>query len=367
MHAEGKNQRKWVRRIYSDRYVLITLISFAVSVSLIRFFLGVTGYPQIGSAELHFAHVLWGGLLLFISSLLPLIFVNKRILDLSALLSGIGVGLFIDEVGKFITQTNDYFYPAAAPIIYVFFLLTIQVYRMIRKPLKKDLRTNLYHTLEEFEEVLEGDLSDKEKAKIIHRMEALDIEKEDQDLLVLKEMLILFLKDPTRPFVKHIPDFYEKAANWFGHLEEKVFHKVNFRIWLRAAWFVLGFILIAQSMFIVTGIDDPIQLSGVLKRIADSSLLRSENINVLGLARIILQLLSGICLCVSAFFYNGESRYKWVQFVYLVLLIVLTVVNSLVFFYDQFSTIIFVLLEFSVFYITTRYLNWQTNYFSPDS
>jgi divalent metal cation (Fe/Co/Zn/Cd) transporter len=31
----------------------------------------------------------------------------------SALLSGIGIGLFINEVGKFITQTNDYFFPPA--------------------------------------------------------------------------------------------------------------------------------------------------------------------------------------------------------------------------------------------------------------
>jgi len=65
------------------------------SVSAIRIFLEITGYPQIGSDTLHIAHVLWGGLLLFASSLLPLIFVNKRILDISALLSGIGVGFLL--------------------------------------------------------------------------------------------------------------------------------------------------------------------------------------------------------------------------------------------------------------------------------
>ena len=340
---------------------MIMLVSFALSVFSIRIFLEITGYPQIGSDELHFAHVLWGGLLLFASSLLPLIFVNKRILDISALLSGLGVGLFIDEVGKFITQTNNYFYPAAAPIIYVFFLLTIQIYRMIQKPIKNDLRANLFHTLEEFEEILEGDLSDFEKEKIIHRMESLDFVNADRDLLVLKEMFVLFLKDPSRPFVEHEPDLFEKAANWLSNLEKKIFEKEKFFNWLRLLWIFLGFILVAQPLLIVSGIDEPMQISGWLKRIVDSSLLLSENFNLFGFIRIALQIFSGVSLWVCAIFYKGETGEKWISFAHLILLIVLTVVNSLVFFYDQFSTIIFVLIEFLVFFLTTRFLKWQSD------
>ena len=337
------------------------LVSFALSVSAIRIFLEITGYPQIGSDELHFAHVLWGGLLLFASSLLPLIFVNKRILDISALFSGIGVGLFIDEVGKFITQTNNYFYPAAAPIIYVFFLLTIQIYRMIQKPIKNDLRTNLFHTLEEFEEVLEGDLSEIEKEKIINRMESLDFVNEDRELLELQEMFVLFLRDPSRPFIEHEPDLFEKAANWLSHLEEKIFKNEKFHTWLRLLWIFLGFILVAQPLFIVSGIDEPMQISGWLKRIVDSSLLLSENFKLFGFIRIALQVISGVSLWVCAFFYKGETGEKWISFAHLILLIVLTVVNSLVFFYDQFSTIIFVMIEFFVFFLTSRFLKQQSN------
>ena len=114
--------RRAVERAHAETYLLIALTAFASSVVLTRLFLAITGYPQLGNSVLHIAHALWGGLLLLAAILLPLILANRWALSLSALLSGLGVGLFIDEVGKFITQQNDYFYPPAAPLIYAFFL-----------------------------------------------------------------------------------------------------------------------------------------------------------------------------------------------------------------------------------------------------
>jgi hypothetical protein len=116
-----------VRRKHAVTHLLITVLCFAFSVTGTRLFLELTGYPQIGGGEIHIAHVLWGGIFLFAASLMPLIWVNQWVLNLSAVFSGLGVGLFIDEVGKFITSTNDYFYPSAAPIVYAFFLLTVLV------------------------------------------------------------------------------------------------------------------------------------------------------------------------------------------------------------------------------------------------
>jgi hypothetical protein len=113
-----------VRRETAERYVLLTLLSFAASVSLTRLGLSLTGYPQLGGGELHIAHVLWGGLLLFAAALLPLVLANRWVFTAGSVLAGVGVGLFIDEVGKFITQRNDYFFRRRA-IVYTFFLLTI--------------------------------------------------------------------------------------------------------------------------------------------------------------------------------------------------------------------------------------------------
>ena len=121
-----------IQRRRAGDYLLITLLSFGFSVGATRLLLELTGYPQLGTGSLHIAHVLWGGLFLFIASLLPIIYINEWVVALSGLLSGFGVGLFIDEVGKFITQTNDYFFPSAAPIVYVLFLLTVFVFAQVR-------------------------------------------------------------------------------------------------------------------------------------------------------------------------------------------------------------------------------------------
>ena len=155
-----------VKRAGAPRYLRFSLLSFAATVILVRLFLAMTGYPQLGSGTLHIAHVLWGGLLLFIAALLPLILANRWVYTVSGVLSGMGAGLFIDEVGKFITRNYDYFYPPAAPIIYGFFLLTVLLYFEVRRRPARDPRTELYHALDGLEEVLDHDLSTLERAEV---------------------------------------------------------------------------------------------------------------------------------------------------------------------------------------------------------
>ena len=48
----------------AERSLLLVIISFTIAVVGTRWFLDLTGYPQVGGGELHIAHMLWGGLLL---------------------------------------------------------------------------------------------------------------------------------------------------------------------------------------------------------------------------------------------------------------------------------------------------------------
>ena len=117
----------------ADRFILIAVVSFAISVVGIRWWLQLTGYPQIGGGELHIAHMLWGGLLLVVAGLLPQVVVGTWVKEASAVALGAGTGLFIDEVGKFITTSNDYFYPAAAPLIYGVLLTFVLAFILLRR------------------------------------------------------------------------------------------------------------------------------------------------------------------------------------------------------------------------------------------
>lgn len=98
-------------------------VSGVVAVLLIRAWLGLTGYPQIGGHGLHIAHMLFGGLGMLAALLATLSFLGARTRRFAAIVGGAGFGAFIDELGKFITSNNDYFYQPTVALIYVVFVL----------------------------------------------------------------------------------------------------------------------------------------------------------------------------------------------------------------------------------------------------
>ncbi|KOS53598.1 hypothetical protein [Rhodococcus rhodochrous] len=99
--------------------VEVFLVATVATVLVTRGYLAATGYPQIGGGTLHIAHVLWGGLLMAVALVGVLIRHGSRVRMRAALLGGIGFGLFLDEVGKFLTTDVDYFFRPAVAVMYV--------------------------------------------------------------------------------------------------------------------------------------------------------------------------------------------------------------------------------------------------------
>ena len=113
---------------------LTTLFVCAVATVLFtRALLAALGYPQVGGHKFHIAHVLYGGLLLLAALLATLAFVGPTTRVVASILGGVGFGLFIDEVGKFVTKDVNYFYKPAIAIIYVCFVVLFAVIRWLSR------------------------------------------------------------------------------------------------------------------------------------------------------------------------------------------------------------------------------------------
>ena len=175
-----------------DRMELM-LVAAIATVLGIRAFLAATGYPQVGGSGLHIAHLLWGGLGLAIALIISMSVLGRRSKTLAALIGGIGFGFFIDEVGKFVTTTNDYFYKPAIALIYVTFVAIALVLRFVRT---RRLSPNaaLANALDMIADAHSTGLDESEQVRIVELLDAAE-----QDTPIIAALRASVLAAPTAP------------------------------------------------------------------------------------------------------------------------------------------------------------------------
>jgi hypothetical protein len=121
-----------LRNADRGEYHELLVVSSVATVVTVRIGLQISGYPRIAAGSLHIAHLLWGGLLMLAAALVLLTYLSRPMMRLGAVLAGVGFGLFIDELGKFVTADNDYFFRPALSIIYICLALLFLLRRNIR-------------------------------------------------------------------------------------------------------------------------------------------------------------------------------------------------------------------------------------------
>ena len=344
-----------VRRLFAERYLLITLLSFALSVTLTRLFLNITGFPKLGGGGLHIAHILWGGLLLFAASLLSLIYANRWILDVSAFLSGVGVGLFIDEVGKFITAQNDYFFPAAAPIIYAFFLLTLLIYSLLRREKKPDQRRNIYLALERLEDVVDHDLSPREKDEIMALLKEIPGMPLNIELSSLSKSLARYLRSHQLHLVAEKPNWWQRLEDRWTSFETQTFNRARHRFYLVTGLFLWGCWTVAHALLSWQLSLHQVPLPGLAAELINNRLPLSSSGFGLAELRIVLEVAAGAMLLLSFLLFLFRQEKRAVHLAATALMFSISVVYLFVFYFEQFSSIFYAFLQFILLLVLLRY------------
>jgi hypothetical protein len=141
-------------------------------------------------------------------------------------MGGMGIGLFIDEVGKFITQSNDYFFPPALAIVYGFFLLTVFVYLYFRRPQRPDARQAMYRAFEGLQDAVDGDLDLEEAARIGAEL-AIAENSDREEIVSLAEALSGVLQAEMQHLPAAEPGRWQQITTAVGSLGRRMGRRMH--------------------------------------------------------------------------------------------------------------------------------------------
>ncbi len=242
------------RNIRARDLLEVFLVAAVTSLLLVRLYLHLSGYPQLGGGNFHIAHMLWGGFLMLIAVVVSLSFLGLQARLLTALIGGLGFGVFIDEIGKFITHDNNYFYRPAVGIIYAVFVVLYLTFSFITRNSKLNSREYQLNALSDMEEAISHELdeAEKERARLV-------LNRAAQDDLLTIALQRLFDEIETVPqsprsrvalLRSHVDGMY---ANFWSRRSSSYVVRTFFMV-------EVGVIFLGVLTSFITNIDDLIEL-----------------------------------------------------------------------------------------------------------
>jgi hypothetical protein len=217
-----RSQVSIARNIRAGSHVELFLVSAVSSVLFIRLYLKLSHYPQLGNESLHIAHMLWGGLLMLAALLVALNFLGRNTLVVTSVMGGIGFGMFVDEMGKYITHDNNYFYRPAVALIYSIFIALFLLLRTIQTFKNFHEREFLANVLRELETLGNKKLDADDKKRLLFYLENCDPSNE-----MVRRIKTLVEGLDTRPHKQ--PHFFLRIRRRVRDGYYKIAHLPGFR------------------------------------------------------------------------------------------------------------------------------------------
>lgn len=309
------------------RALLDTFFVCAVAtILIIRLQLWATHYPKLGGGKLHIAHLLWGGLGMLIAIVLLLSFLGRGRRHTGAILGGIGFGFFIDEIGKFVTSDNDYFFHPAAGMIYIVFILLFLTIRTLGWRHRWTPAECLSNAMQLLADSLHRPLSVRER-DLTHE---LLIRSDPDDPLVpqLNAMLNRIELSPAPP-----PSIFARAGarmrNWYYDVAEE-------------RWFATALV----AVFCAVGLITLVQLAINGRHVFSGE----ETVHVISVAGLVSSLVACAMIWVGILSLR-ESRLKAYRWFDRALLIQVFFTEVFAFLQDQFGAVFGLLLNVALLFV----------------
>ncbi len=325
-----KGNAPFVRNLEAFYYAEVFLVCAVSAILTIRLFLHMTGYPQIGGGTLHIAHMLWGGLLMLVSIMMLIGFIGRRTELWAAVLGGAGFGTFIDEVGKFVTKDNDYFFAPSVAIMYMVFILIVLSLQMIKSGWTFTKREYLVNALKGLEEAALRDLDEDEKKRVLAYLRKSD---PDNPLTAPVRDLII----GTAPVPVSSPGIYLRAKNRFRKSYERVAGSNYFRTGITVFFLLQLFVTLVYvavfTLFIGFGKDKIMSI-----RALENVTIRFTGLTFIDKAQIFSSALSGVFVFLGVYYLRKSRLLSLRMFEWSVLVsILLTYV--FIFYKEQFAAL----------------------------
>ena len=249
----------FVRRVTAMQDFELFFVSSVATILLVRAILAATGWPQLGGGKIHFAHLLWGGAGMLLAFILFMA-MQGRLWDLLATLSaGIGFGLFLDELGKFITSDNDYFFRPAVAIMYVLFVVLFFLFRWLGRVDKMSPETALVNSFDFAKEAVMRAMNRGERDEALYVLG-----RADQSDAMVQALTTVLLQ--VRPPVTG-PNAAAKAWQGLHAWYRRLITRRRFRRFI-LGWFVVTSVLSVLGIFALDATPGQLNLMDVGEALA---------------------------------------------------------------------------------------------------
>ncbi len=322
------------------------LVSAIATVVVIRILLEATGYPQLGGGGLHIAHVLWGGLGMLVAIVLLLLYLTPTTRLIAAVIGGAGFGAFVDELGKFVTSDNDYFFRPTAAILYALFVVLFLATREVRRFRGLSPEECLVNSVELAERLASGTLTADDRDRALQLLT-----RADQAHPLVAPLRASFLSADLAPvsFAR---------LRWIGSAGSRTYAAIVSSRWFRrilAAVFIL-----AGVAFVLTAIATLALLGGALFGVLDAQIALQEE-TAGGAIASVIQAIAGLVagvLIVRGVFALRRSRARAYRAFELAILVDLLLAQPFAFLDVGFGAAVDVFIDLALL-ATLRYLQNQ--------